>query len=111
MALDWRTEVKASIRQRCWIEWVQHYTYGQTRDRVIHAKRRIQQLGRSDFQIAPTWRGLAPPAAKNRSDAAGGGSCMGKCRSAHDSCSRSCSINSCVESCRAVFSGCVGSCG
>jgi hypothetical protein len=45
MALDAEPGVKAAIRRACWTEWLTFYTYGQTRDRVIHAQRRSQQLG------------------------------------------------------------------
>jgi hypothetical protein len=50
MALDSQPEVRSAIRRACWSEWVQFYTYGQTRDRVVHAQLRIRQLsGGSDF--------------------------------------------------------------
>jgi len=44
MALDARPDVKPTIRQECWSEWLTFYTYGQTRDRVRHARMRIRYL-------------------------------------------------------------------
>ena len=50
MALDAQPEVRPAIRRACWSEGIQCYTYGQTRDRVVHAQLRIRQLaGGSDF--------------------------------------------------------------
>jgi hypothetical protein len=44
MALDARPDVKPTIRRECWSEWLTFYTYGQTRDRVRHARKRIRYL-------------------------------------------------------------------
>ena len=50
MALDSRPDIKPTIRKACWEEWVRFYTFGQTRDRVEHARRRERQLSASsDF--------------------------------------------------------------
>ena len=50
MALDSRPDVKPTLRKACWEEWVQFYTFGQTRDRVEYATLRQKQLGKaSDF--------------------------------------------------------------
>lgn len=50
MALDAQPDVKPAIRRACWREWISFYTYGQTRDRVRHAQRRIHELsGVSEF--------------------------------------------------------------
>ncbi|MGK4001983.1 hypothetical protein WMF31_05125 [Sorangium sp. So ce1036] len=50
MALDARSDVKPTLRRACWEEWLQFYTFGQTRDRVEHATLRQRQLSRaSDF--------------------------------------------------------------
>lgn len=72
MALDYRRDVKPTIRRACWREWVRFYTFGQTRDRVEYAENRIRQLrNASDFaeveDPAPTnaltepTSALAPP--------------------------------------------------
>jgi hypothetical protein len=50
MALDARADVKPTLRRACWEEWTKFYTFGQTRDRVEHAKLRQKQLSASsDF--------------------------------------------------------------
>jgi hypothetical protein len=56
MALDAQPEVKPMIKRACWQEWVAFYTYGQTRDRVRHAQRRIRYLsgtGSGEFGSDP----------------------------------------------------------
>ena len=54
MALDGQPDVKSHIRRACWREWISFYTYGQTRDRVRHAQKRIRQLsGVSEFLTGP----------------------------------------------------------
>lgn len=50
MALDARSDVKPTLRRACWEEWLQFYTFGQTRDRVEYAAHREQLLSNaSDF--------------------------------------------------------------
>jgi hypothetical protein len=50
MALDSRPDVKPTLRRACWEEWVNFYTYGQTRDRIDYAHHRQTQLASaSDF--------------------------------------------------------------
>ncbi|AUX47092.1 hypothetical protein SOCE26_086040 [Sorangium cellulosum] len=50
MALDAQHDVKPTLRRACWEEWLQFYTFGQTRDRVEYATLRQRQLSRaSDF--------------------------------------------------------------
>ncbi|XXT17695.1 hypothetical protein WME94_46435 [Sorangium sp. So ce429] len=50
MALDSMAEIKPTLRRACWDEWLQFYTFGQTRDRVEYATLRERQLSRaSDF--------------------------------------------------------------
>src|SRR5262245_57935911 len=50
MALDARPDMKPTIRRACWEEWLSFYTFGQTRDRIDHARLRARQLGAaSDF--------------------------------------------------------------
>jgi hypothetical protein len=65
MALDARPDVKPTLRQACWEEWIKFYTFGQTRDRVDYAGLRVAQLSTaSDFDEG-SWipRSLAPGAA------------------------------------------------
>jgi hypothetical protein len=59
MALDSRADAKPTLRRACWEEWVQFYTFGQTRDRVEYARLRKKQLSNSsdfdegEWAIAP----------------------------------------------------------
>ena len=46
MALDEHPGEKLESRKGCWDEWVEYYTFGQTRDRVDYARRRRKQLSR-----------------------------------------------------------------
>jgi hypothetical protein len=46
--LDLDTGVATGHRIACWKEWSQRYTYGQTRDRLEYAKKRIAQLSAGD---------------------------------------------------------------
>lgn len=55
MALDSRQDVKPTLRNACWEEWIKFYTFGQTLDRVEYAKRRQKQLASSsDFDEGST---------------------------------------------------------
>jgi len=47
MALDLQPDVRTELRRECWSEWLDHYTYGQTRDRISHAAARRGQFVRS----------------------------------------------------------------
>ena len=44
MALDARPAASAGAQRDCWDDWVAYYTYGQTRDRLVYAQRRIREL-------------------------------------------------------------------
>lgn len=46
MALDEHGDEEPSNRKSCWDEWIEYYTFGQTRDRVDYARRRQKQLSR-----------------------------------------------------------------
>lgn len=46
--LDLDTKVAPGHRAACWKEWSQRYTYGQTRDRLEHARQRIAALDSGD---------------------------------------------------------------
>lgn len=46
MAFDLRSEVSAPARLECWRGWLAHHTYGQTRDRLLHATKRVATLER-----------------------------------------------------------------
>lgn len=44
MALDTHEEIKSPHKLQCWQTWLKDYTYGQTRDRIEFALRRIRAL-------------------------------------------------------------------
>jgi hypothetical protein len=77
MALDEESTAKASHRAACWSEWVAHYSFGQTRDRIDYAKRRVRRLEGSEPEGSePKTVGVgapssthAPPPLIERSDA------------------------------------------
>lgn len=45
MALDAQPQVATGRRHACWRDWLDHYTYGQTKDRVDHAQSRVGTPG------------------------------------------------------------------
>jgi hypothetical protein len=129
MALDAQTDVKPAIRRACWTEWVQFYTYGQTRDRVVHAQIRIRQLsvvsefvdpsmsrggeGRGPVATVPPGLGVQGVASHGpQGDTEESGDhCAGLCRSEAEDCSRSCTSPGCRKGCSIGFSSCVRRCG
>jgi hypothetical protein len=48
--LDLDTNIAPTHREACWREWTERYTYGQTRDRLDYARRRIQALAAGDHR-------------------------------------------------------------
>ena len=46
--LDMDERVAPTYRERCWREWLDHYTFGQTRDRLDYARRRVAELAGGD---------------------------------------------------------------
>lgn len=44
----------------CWDDWTQHYTYGQTRDRVQYAAQRQRALSRAGLPTDEAMMGAAP---------------------------------------------------
>jgi hypothetical protein len=130
MALDAQPTIKPSIRRQCWLEWIAHYTYGQTRDRVVHAQLRISELGdRSDFVLyepkakaanpppplaapEPTSALAPPPMMASGSETAPPSRdvCAGECRSLHEECTAECTTFKCRRACSADFRACLRRC-
>lgn len=54
--LDLDPGIGPQHRERCWRDWIERYTYGQTRDKVYYARRRADQISAGDAK-RPT---LAP---------------------------------------------------
>ena len=46
--LDLELEVASSHRQACWTTWLDRYTYGQSRDRLEYARRRVRAFASGD---------------------------------------------------------------
>jgi len=46
--LDLELDVATSHRQACWTTWLDRYTYGQSRDRLEYARRRVRAFGSGD---------------------------------------------------------------
>ena len=65
--LDLDPRVSPNHRKACWDEWSRRYTYGQTRDRLEYARRRMGQLESGDpkpleLALTPGDAGLDGPA-------------------------------------------------
>jgi hypothetical protein len=53
--LDLELDVASSHRQACWSTWLDRYTYGQSRDRLEYARRRVRAFASGDAD-RPTLR-------------------------------------------------------
>ena len=103
MALDLETHVRPSIRRACWAEWVAFYTYGQTRDRVLHAHLRVKQLSSVSDSLAPPW--------SQHDDHLGGASrCGESCDYQQPLCTNTCEDASCDDACAAEHRSCLRRC-
>ncbi len=123
MALDAQPQIAASDRRACWTEWVTHYTYGQTRDRVLHAQLRIQQLGdsgdvvKSSAVLSPNTAPL-PQLSKSlleqREDFAPVHACHAECRVVNEACLDGCDASTqrsgCKPGCEAGLRQCTQQC-
>lgn len=47
--LDLDLNIAASHREACWKQWMSLYTYGQPRDRIEYARRRLRAFSNGDF--------------------------------------------------------------
>ena len=131
--LDLDPGIARSHREYCWNEWLQLYTYGQTRDRVGYAKRRLEEL-RGVATAAPTQAvadNTAPPATPNEREPASrpldntavsdtkqfaggglpGGRCAEECRETLVTCKGSCETapKGCVP-CEPDYRSCMRRC-
>jgi hypothetical protein len=135
MALDARPDVKPTIRRTCWDEWVEFYTFGQTRDRIDYARLREKQLSTaSDFDEAdwvspnagrriaapdPTSAFAPPPAMLATSDAGvidaaapekPPSDCANDCQQSLDVCRQLCKTAPCEKACSARYKRCARRC-
>lgn len=111
MALDARPEVRGEIRRACWGEWVSFYTYGQTRDRLVHAFQRMRELGGASAAPNGEVADLATEPAGASSEANGERhGCEAECRSVLDACSDGCDNRACRTACTAGYRSCSRKC-
>ena len=47
--LDLEQDVATTHRQACWTTWLDRYTYGQSRDKLEYARRRVRAFGSGDI--------------------------------------------------------------
>src|SRR5262249_44113802 len=59
--IDEEKQVPVAEKQRCWHDWNQKHTYGQSRDRIDYALAREQALGQTQGLDKPVARGLVFP--------------------------------------------------
>lgn len=64
--LDLELEVASSHRQACWTTWLDRYTYGQSRDRLEYANRRVRAFASGNTNT-PTLRVGGDPTAAEES--------------------------------------------
>jgi hypothetical protein len=139
MALDSRPDAKPTIRRACWEEWVNFYTFGQTRDRIDYALMRQKQLsGASDFDeadLGPTkpsgpsavpdpTSAFAPPPMMLASDGgapdaaapeqdpriAARAQCDADCQQGLDACRQGCKTAPCEKACSGRYKRCATRC-
>jgi hypothetical protein len=108
MALDAQPDVDEATRRACWTEWVTYYTYGQTRDRVLHAQLRIQQLNGTAERVESSRAGApadARPPQLGKSQSAfvekqRAKACESQCDTVHAECMETCKGPETAKSCR-----------
>jgi hypothetical protein len=136
MALDSRADVRPTIRRACWREWLEFYTFGQTRDRVEYAQMRQRQLNASsDFDegdapapraapdptsvLAPPPRVVVadagpPPAASSAAPIAEppvpGSDCARECEDGWTKCRKDCAVVACEKACEGRYRRCMRRC-
>jgi hypothetical protein len=139
MALDQTPDEKHSNRKGCWDEWVEYYTFGQTRDRVDYARRRQKQLSNgNDLRDEPAAANMLaqravpepttvlapppqmltdagkPPEVDAAADAAviepPAAACATQCRDVWLPCKQACTGTNCEKACAASYKRCMKRC-
>jgi hypothetical protein len=138
--LDLDPNISASHRLHCWREWRRVYTYGQTRDRVEYAQRRIAEVVSGDTEppfelpsgssrrpdadraVAPNPVHRPPPAvvplagtesALTRDAAEGpfGPGCRSRCEAGRAACAPDCETQARgCQDCERTFETCLANC-
>jgi hypothetical protein len=122
--LDLDQHITASHRLHCWQEWQRVYTFGQTRDRLDYAKRRIAEL--LSGQTEPAFELPSRPPPRAESSALGLGSaglgatqqalvtnseCAERCAHAGGECLSGCATKPTgCEPCRSAQGACLEAC-
>lgn len=129
--LDLDPTIAPSHRLHCWREWRRVYTYGQTRDRVDYAQRRIAEVVSGDTEppfVLPIEPVFSPPrtspgAPAPREPAAqverlNGvapdpvGSCRERCNAEHAACLPGCETKPTgCKPCEPTLESCLAACG
>lgn len=127
--LDLDAHVAPTHREACWREWTQLYTYGQNRDRVDYAERRMRALASGDYsrpllnlqkdegrpEIAPpetpipTSLNASPPAVLKAKSTPEGGAPADAAPPTKRPAQKPPDA-ACVDSCRTHWNGCAGAC-
>jgi hypothetical protein len=138
--LDLDPKIAPSHRLHCWREWRRVYTYGQTRDRVEYAQRRIAEVlsgdsdppfvlpdgaarRQSDVPPAPNPALSSPPPivpqpGAEPSESRDGdpvgvstGGCRSRCEATRAECAPSCEMQPTgCHDCESSFQACLGNC-
>jgi hypothetical protein len=126
--LDLDPNISPSHRLHCWREWRRVYTYGQTRDRVEYAQRRIAEVVSGDpdppFELPTAPSPVdSPPAAtvpnmdsdpaltesSAKDDLAP--TCRSRCEAGRAACAPGCeSQPTGCQGCEVAFHACLGNC-
>jgi hypothetical protein len=129
--LDLELDVASSHRQACWTTWLERYTYGQSRDRLEYARRRVRSFAAGDtnppvlniggtdpeqetrqFYLvvpAPTSVHASPPPIATRVNLPGEAP-AGDAAAAAKSAAKPTPGEDCAAACRNAFSSCSDAC-
>ncbi len=127
--LDLEQDVATTHRQACWTTWLDRYTYGQSRDRLEYARRRVRAFATGDVERpqlrvgqtqaqqdsrqfylvvpAPTSVHASPPPIATRTNAVV--AAPGPSPSA-DAAPKLAPADECSTACRSAFSSCSQAC-
>lgn len=130
--LDLDPNIAPSHRLHCWREWRRVYTYGQTRDRVEYAQRRIAEVVSGDTEppfVLPSEPPPPPAPAKTEPRAPNGAaaapaeptrsaspnllaSCRERCNAEHAACLPGCETKPTgCRPCEPTLESCLAACG
>jgi hypothetical protein len=130
--LDLELEVASSHRRACWTTWLDRYTYGQSRDRLEYARRRVRAFAAGDanppslkigensaeqesrqFYLvvpAPTSVHASPPPIATRFNAPAEAPPTPSATPPASSASKAAPGEDCASACRSAFSSCSDAC-